>query len=108
VDAGLLRATWPFGDRPFYEHQHRALDVAHAGPSFIVGTGRGSGKTGAFLPPVSNGIIQRKPEGRHGVQAILLYPMNVLANDRLERLPGCFVIRRWTCRSRSTPATPTL
>ena len=86
ADASLLGAAWPFGDRPLYEHQRRANEVGRAGRSFVVTTGTGSGKTEAFLLPVLNGILQRKRDGMSGVQAILLYPMNALANDQLERL----------------------
>jgi ATP-dependent helicase YprA (DUF1998 family) len=51
-----------------------------------VTTGTGSGKTEAFLLPVFDGILRRRREGVRGVQAVLLYPMNALANDQLERL----------------------
>ncbi len=86
VDARLLRATWPFGDRPLYKHQHRALEAARTEQCFVVTTGTGSGKTEAFLLPILNGILQRKRAGHRGVQAILIYPMNALANDQLERM----------------------
>jgi ATP-dependent helicase YprA (DUF1998 family) len=53
----------------------------------VVTTGTGSGKTEAFLLPVMHGILQRVSEAQfRGVQAVLLYPMNALANDQLERL----------------------
>lgn len=82
----LSRIAWPFGDRPLYHHQERALMVGRAGRSFVVTTGTGSGKTEAFLLPVFDGILRRREQGAAGVQAILLYPMNALANDQLERL----------------------
>lgn len=82
----LLRARWPFGDRPLFLHQQRALEVGRAGRSFIVTTGTGSGKTEAFLLPVLDGILRRKAQGVRGVQAVFIYPMNALANDQLERL----------------------
>jgi len=82
----LLRARWPFGDRPLYLHQQIAFEAGRAGRSFVVTTGTGSGKTEAFLLPVLDGILRRKEQGVTGVQAVLLYPMNALANDQLERL----------------------
>ncbi|HXG43402.1 MAG TPA: DEAD/DEAH box helicase [Gemmatimonadales bacterium] len=82
----LLRANWPFGDHPIYRHQELAFEAGRAGRSFVVTTGTGSGKTEAFLLPVLDGILRRKEQGVRGVQAILLYPMNALANDQLERL----------------------
>ena len=82
----LRRANWPFGDDPLFRHQELALDAGQAGRSFVVTTGTGSGKTEAFLLPVLDAILRRKAEGTTGVQAVLLYPMNALANDQLERL----------------------
>ncbi len=86
ADPELLKAHWPFGENPLYRHQERALETGRNGRSFVVTTGTGSGKTEAFLLPVLDGILRRKREGIHGVQGILLYPMNALANDQLERL----------------------
>ncbi len=91
VEAGhaervLLRARWAFGDAPLFEHQEAALLAGRAGRSLVVTTGTGSGKTEAFLLPVFDGISRRKRESVRGVQAVLLYPMNALANDQIERL----------------------
>jgi len=86
VEKELLRLRWAFGDRPLYVHQERALEAGQAGRSLVVTTGTGSGKTEAFLLPVLDGIVRRKRAGVTGLQAVLLYPMNALANDQLERL----------------------
>ncbi len=86
VEGKLLKAAWPFGKKPLYLHQYQAHLAGNAGHSFVVTTGTGSGKTEAFLLPVLNGVLRRKQEGHRGVQAVLLYPMNALANDQLERL----------------------
>lgn len=86
AERALLKANWAFGAEPLFGHQERALEVGRAGRSFAVTTGTGSGKTEAFLLPVIDGIVRRKREGVSGVQAVLLYPMNALANDQLERL----------------------
>ena len=82
----LLRAAWPFGEEPLFRHQELALAAGAAGRPFVVTSGTGSGKTESFLLPVLDGILRRKRSGVRGVQAILLYPMNALANDQLERL----------------------
>ena len=82
----LLQARWPFGEERLFRHQEAALAAGRAGRSFVVTTGTGSGKTEAFLLPVLDGILRRKREGVTGLQAVLLYPMNALANDQLERL----------------------
>ena len=82
----LKRANWVFGSEPLFRHQELALDAGRAARSFVVTTGTGSGKTEAFLLPVLDGVLRRKAEGTSGVQAVLLYPMNALANDQLERL----------------------
>lgn len=81
----LSRACWPFGEERLFHHQELALQAGRAGRSFVVTTGTGSGKTEAFLLPVLDGILRRKARGTKGLQAILLYPMNALANDQLER-----------------------
>lgn len=82
----LLKIRWPFGDGPLFAHQERAFRIGRRGRSFVVTTGTGSGKTEAFLLPVLDGILRRKGEGVTGLQAVLIYPMNALANDQLERL----------------------
>lgn len=82
----LMKAAWPFGGAPLFRHQEDALEAGRGGRSFVVTTGTGSGKTEAFLLPILDYILRRKAEGSHGIQAILLYPMNALANDQLERL----------------------
>ncbi len=82
----LAKAKWPFGDQALFRHQERAFDAGRSGRSLVVTTGTGSGKTEAFLVPILDGILRRKEQGIHGLQAVLLYPMNALANDQLERL----------------------
>lgn len=75
--------------RPLYVHQERAVRKAVAGRNIIVATGTGSGKTEAFLIPILNHLLQEAEAGtlkKAGVRALLLYPMNALANDQMKRL----------------------
>ena len=69
--------------RSLYEHQAEALAKAQGGRNLIVATGTGSGKTECFLLPVLDDAA-RQPEP--GVRSIIVYPMNALANDQLDRM----------------------
>ena len=75
-------------DRPLYLHQEEAVRKADAGRNLVVATGTGSGKTECFLLPVLSGLIAEHAVGTlgPGVRALLLYPMNALANDQVRRL----------------------
>ena len=76
-------------ERPLYQHQERAIRKAilHS-RNIVVATGTGSGKTEAFLVPILNHLFVEEDGGRPaaGVRALLLYPMNALANDQMARL----------------------
>lgn len=66
-----------------YEHQQEAIDAILEGVATVISTGTGSGKTESFLIPIIDHCITN---GQRGIKAILLYPMNALANDQVERL----------------------
>ncbi len=75
----------PIGlDVPLYLHQATAIRrLAHDRRSIVVSSGTGSGKTECFLIPLMNDLlIDPDP----GVRAILIYPLNALVNDQLDRL----------------------
>lgn len=77
---GLL----PNLDRPLHLHQEKAL--LHAiidQESFLTATGTGSGKTETFLFPIAHDLLSDPDPTRPGVRALLVYPMNALANDQL-------------------------
>ena len=54
-------------------------------PTLVI-TGTGSGKTESFLYPVLDHAARARAEGQRGTKALLLYPMNALANDQADRL----------------------
>ncbi|MGB9776660.1 MAG: DEAD/DEAH box helicase [Anaerolineae bacterium] len=76
--------------RPLYLHQDRAIEkVVVGGRNIVIATGTGSGKTEAFLIPILDHLLREYEAGtlhHPGVRALLLYPMNALANDQLRRL----------------------
>lgn len=82
-DTGILK-------RLLYTHQEKALRKAITGKlNLVVATGTGSGKTETFLYPIINHLLRETETGTiniPGVRALLLYPMNALANDQIARL----------------------
>lgn len=78
--AGLPKAK----ERRLHLHQQRALELsARDGKSLLVATGTGSGKTETFLYPIANMLLNDPEPDKPGVRALLIYPMNALANDQL-------------------------
>ena len=63
-----------------YRHQADAVKQAALGRSFVLTTGTGSGKSLAYLIPIVDRILRDGP-GR-GIRAIVVYPMNALANSQ--------------------------
>lgn len=84
----MLNITGLDVDRRLYVHQVNAIRKAVEGKNYIVATGTGSGKTECFLLPIINDILKEFEETgpKAGVRAMILYPMNALANDQLKRL----------------------
>jgi ATP-dependent helicase YprA (DUF1998 family) len=76
----------PYPDRKLHSHQELALEKScQENKSLVVATGTGSGKTETFLYPIINALLSETPEeqAKPGVRALLIYPMNALANDQL-------------------------
>jgi Lhr-like helicase len=102
-------------ERNLYVHQEQALSAAQQGKHVVITAGTGSGKTESFLLPLIASLLEesnvwspntqdeqklwwRDPqsdyvpqrEGESGrdaaVRALILYPMNALVEDQLQRL----------------------
>ncbi|GHO88174.1 DEAD/DEAH box helicase [Dictyobacter formicarum] len=67
-----------------HRHQSEAITVAHSNASYVLTTGTGSGKSLGYIIPIVNHVL-RRGSGR-GVQAIVVYPMNALANSQQKEL----------------------
>ena len=67
----------------FYKHQEEAIHSILQGKHTIISTGTGSGKTEAFLLPIIDYCLKNRQKG---IKAIIVYPMNALANDQMLRL----------------------
>ncbi len=75
-------------DRRLYAHQDAAIRKALDGRNLLIATGTGSGKTEAILFPAIEMLLREQAAGtlsQPGVRALLLYPMNALANDQVRR-----------------------
>jgi ATP-dependent helicase YprA (DUF1998 family) len=94
LSSGFSRLSDVFpASRGLYAHQEEAIRKAVAGRNLIVATGTGSGKTECFVFPILQQLLQEHEAGtlsQPGVRAMLLYPMNALANDQLKRLRDLF------------------
>lgn len=70
-----------------YRHQAQAVAKALAGQSFAVTTGTGSGKSLCFFIPIIDAAIRARAAGEEQrTRAIVIYPMNALANSQREEL----------------------
>ncbi|PHN59440.1 DEAD/DEAH box helicase [Pseudomonas sp. ICMP 8385] len=70
-----------------YAHQLQALAKGQGKQSYVVTTGTGSGKSLSFFIPVIDRILKAKDQGTTArTRAIVIYPMNALANSQLEEL----------------------
>lgn len=78
-----------FTDFTLHAHQSKALKLASGeNRNVIVATGTGSGKTESFLLPIIDSLLKERDAGTltDGIRAIVIYPMNALATDQLDRL----------------------
>lgn len=96
VDNGILHSECVeiFSDKPhpdtnngplrFHQHQEEGILAAHRGHNYVLTTGTGSGKSLSYIVPIVDHVL-REGSGK-GVKAIIIYPMNALANSQLGEL----------------------
>jgi len=98
VDDGMLHETCrdvfriKYLDNPqdlgrpmrLHKHQDEAIRVARLGANYVLTTGTGSGKSLSYIIPIVDHVL-RNGTGK-GIQAIVVYPMNALANSQLGEL----------------------
>ena len=71
----------------FHRHQAEAIAKAKSGKSYVVTTGTGSGKSLCFFVPVVDAIIRARRAGKpRRTMAIIVYPMNALANSQMKEI----------------------
>ncbi|MFD6414885.1 protein kinase [Streptomyces sp. NPDC060194] len=89
----------------FHRHQREAIEAAQAGDSYVLTTGTGSGKSLAYIVPIVDRVLKEREQEREReraqdhegaapaapaasgrVRAIVVYPMNALANSQLLEL----------------------
>ena len=75
VDGGPLR---------LHRHQAEAVKAARQGSNYVLTTGTGSGKSLAYIIPIVDHVL-RQGSGQ-SIQAIIVYPMNALANSQVGEL----------------------
>ena len=90
VDSGLIHPDLVnfMVHRP-HKHQTDALKLAlDKRQNVVIATGTGSGKTESFLMPILDSLLKERDADSltPGVRAIIVYPMNALASDQLERI----------------------
>jgi ATP-dependent helicase YprA (DUF1998 family)/very-short-patch-repair endonuclease len=68
----------------FHRHQADAFEIANRRESYVLTTGTGSGKSMSYIVPIVDRVL-REGSGQ-GVRAIIVYPMNALANSQRAEL----------------------
>ena len=66
-----------------HKHQEQAIEAAQTGVNYVLTTGTGSGKSLCYFIPIVDSILKNPEAGRGKIKAIVVYPMNALANSQL-------------------------
>lgn len=72
------------GQLRLHQHQVEGIRAARARQSYVLTTGTGSGKSLSYIVPIVDHVL-RQGSGK-GIQAIIVYPMNALANSQMGEL----------------------
>jgi len=67
-----------------HKHQEEAIHAASQDANYVLTTGTGSGKSLAYIIPIVNEVL--KQGSGKGIRAIIVYPMNALANSQAGEL----------------------
>ncbi|KYC43236.1 hypothetical protein WA1_14170 [Scytonema hofmannii PCC 7110] len=67
-----------------HKHQADAIGIARDGYNYVLTTGTGSGKSLSYIIPIVDRVL--KLGSVQGIQAIVVYPMNALANSQAKEL----------------------
>ena len=81
-----------------HRHQTEAVEAARSGDNYVLTTGTGSGKSLAYIVPIVDFVL-RQGSGK-GIRAIVVYPMNALANSQFNEL------EKFLCRGFPTGKPP--
>jgi ATP-dependent helicase YprA (DUF1998 family) len=68
-----------------HRHQTEAIRAARTGKNYVLTTGTGSGKSLSYIVPIVDHVLRVGAGGRR-IKAIVVYPMNALANSQEEEL----------------------
>ena len=69
-----------------HRHQEQAIEIARRGESYVLTTGTGSGKSLSYFVPIVDHVLRNRRAKSRGISAIVIYPMNALANSQSEEL----------------------
>ena len=72
------------GPLRLHRHQEEGIRAAGAGANYVLTTGTGSGKSLTYILPIVDHVLRRG--GGRVIQAIIVYPMNALANSQMGEL----------------------
>ncbi len=67
-----------------HRHQTEAIKAARSGANYVLTTGTGSGKSLTYIVPIVDHVLRQG--SARGIQAIVVYPMNALANSQAGEL----------------------
>jgi len=79
------------GQRVLHLHRHQrdAVEAAASGGSYVLTTGTGSGKSLSYMVPIVDRVLRTKNDRLtkdRRISAIVVYPMNALANSQCQEL----------------------